>query len=93
MSIEKSAIFLQKNPRNVFAVQKIALPLYSLSATNWVRLLKQMILDNIPYRQAVQRVLEYIYLRSLKSKVRNEKQTVKFIWYTYLIPAGTDNSK
>ena len=93
MSIEKSAIFMQKNPRNVFAVQKIALPLYSLSATNWVRLLKQMILDNIPYRQAVQRVLEYIYLRILKIEVRNEKRTVKFIWYTYLIPASTDNSK
>ena len=69
MSIEKSVIFLQKNPRNVFAVQKIALPLYSLSARNCKapRRASKMILENIPYRQAVQQKI--LFLESVyKSK-------------------------
>ena len=93
MSIEKSVIFPQKNSRNVFAVQKIALPLYSLSATNWVRLLKH----DDPWQHSIQTsstTCPWVYiLEDIEKWSKERKRTVKFIWYTYLIPASTDNSK
>ena len=58
MVAEKSEKFFEKNSRKSLVVQKIALPLYSLSARNAVTRLSRvskMILENIPYRQAVQR--------------------------------------
>ena len=39
--------------------------------------LSEMILDNIPYRQAVQRGLRHFLLEVITSKVRNEIRTVK----------------
>ena len=55
MVAEKSEKFFEKNSRKSLVVQKIALPLYSLSARNAVNAEGTMILENIPYRQAVQR--------------------------------------
>ena len=69
MPIEKSEKFFKKKSRKSFVVQKIALPLYSLSASNaeMQRRLSKMILENIPYRQAVQRVALH-YCREIDLK-------------------------
>ena len=80
MSVEKSLIFYEKYPWNIFVVRKFALPLHSLSGTNATAqfLVKQMILENIPYRQAVQHRWLIFFWLSVKCKVRNEKRTVNF---------------
>ena len=70
---------MKKSCWKVFAVSKFALPLHSLSARNCKapRRASKMILENIPYRQAVQHRWLFFQL-SVKCKVRNEKRTVNF---------------
>ena len=54
--------------------------------------LSEMILDNIPYRQAVQRGLRHFFmLEVITSKVRNEIRTVKnnLIYIIYFRPVQT----
>ncbi len=64
---------------NVWWFQKVALPLYSLSGTNAaMQTASMMILENIPYRQAVQRSLFEKLNKEIKCKVRNEKRTVNY---------------
>ena len=77
--LRKKSIFLKFILEIVCVFKKSLYLCTRFREASYLRAASTMILDNIPYRQAVQRVLEYIYLRSLKSKVRNEKQTVKFI--------------
>ena len=55
MLAKKDEKFFEKKSEKSLAVQKFALPLYSLSARNAVNAERKMILENIPYRQAVQR--------------------------------------
>ena len=56
--VELFSIIFKKKLAFCLSVQKKALPLHSLSGSNVVApRLSKMILDNIPYRQAVQRVL------------------------------------
>jgi len=55
MIAKKDEKFLEKKCGKSLVVQIFALPLYSLSARNTVNVDSTMILENIPYRQAVQR--------------------------------------
>ena len=55
MIAKKDEKFLEKKSGKSLVVQIFALPLYSLSARNTVNVDSTMILENIPYRQAVQR--------------------------------------
>ncbi len=58
MSEKKCKIY----PCISLVVQKIALPLHSLSGTNELTSrLSTMILETIPYRQAVQRSLSFFF--------------------------------
>ena len=80
MMVKKGLIFYEKKIRKVLVVQKKAIPLHSLSGSNAVATPdSKMILDNIPYRQAVQCVFGFFLKLKVKSKVRNENTNRQII--------------
>ena len=84
-SVKKGLKFHEKKIVKVLVVQEKAIPLHSLSGSNAVAsLISKMILDNIPYRQAVQCVFGFFLKPKVKSKVRNENTNRQIIWYTFI---------
>ena len=82
---------MKKKIGNVLVVRKKAIPLHSLSGSNAVAsLTSKMILDNIPYRQAVQCVFGFFLKPKVKSKVRNENTNRQNnLIYIYFRPVQT----
>ena len=80
MTVKKGLIFHEKKIVKVLVVQKKAIPLHSLSGSNaFATQISKMILDNIPYRQAVQCVFGFFLKLKVKSKVRNENTNRQII--------------